>query len=330
MILAIGNTLAQCHTKLKDMMERPGGCFKWSYLHNSPSELSKTVLMNFLRSYRDVIPDGTTTNSLTAPIASYKYLGVSFDPKLRWSLQHTKALTAASFWASKIWQLAKSASGVKQLYNTMAVPRFTYGAKVWYTPLHRPNGSKNTRGSVKVTNKLRSIQRKITKTITGGLSTMAGDILNAHAYVLPIDLLFNKLLYRAALRLCTLPKSHPLQPLVRKVARQKVKRHLSPIHNLIQLAQVNPREVEVIDPVRRSPSYMASFDLIIPPSKDAALTFANLTNTSVPVRVYNDGSGFEGGIGASALLYINDRLARSLRFYLGSPTKHTVSEAEGV
>ena len=75
---------------------------------------------------------------------------------------------------------------------------------------------------------------------------------------------------------------------------------------------------------------MLSFDLIIPPSKDAALTFVNLTNTSVPVRVYSDGSGFEGGIGASALLYINDRLARSLRFYLGSPTKHTVYEAEGV
>jgi hypothetical protein len=75
---------------------------------------------------------------------------------------------------------------------------------------------------------------------------------------------------------------------------------------------------------------MPSFDLIIPPSKDAALTFANLTNTSVPVRVYSDGSGFKGGIGASALLYINDKLARSLRFYLGSPTKHTVYKAEGV
>ena len=81
MILAIGNTLAQFHTKLKDMIERPGGCFEWSYLHNSPFDLSKTALMNFPRSYRDAIPgnlcldkpnpDGTTTNSLTAPIALY-------------------------------------------------------------------------------------------------------------------------------------------------------------------------------------------------------------------------------------------------------------------
>ena len=72
------------------------------------------------------------------------------------------------------------------------------------------------------------------------------------------------------------------------------------------------------------------FDLIISPSKDAALTFANLTNTTVPVRIYSDSSGFEGGIGASVLLYINDKLTRSLRCYLGTPTEHTIYEAEGV
>ena len=94
--------------------------------------------------------------------------------------------------------------------------------------------------------------------------------------------------------------------------------------------QINPREVEVIDPVRRSPSYVPSFNLIIPPSKDATLTFANLTNSSVPVRIDSDSSGFEGGIGVSALLYINNRLMKSLRFYLGTPTGHTVYKAEGV
>ena len=38
---------AHCHVKLKDMMERPGGGFDWSYMHNSPFELSKMALMNF-------------------------------------------------------------------------------------------------------------------------------------------------------------------------------------------------------------------------------------------------------------------------------------------
>ena len=110
MVLAISNTLAQCHKKLKDMMERPNGGFSWSLTHNSPFELSKTALMNFPRSYRDPIPgplrldkpnaDGLVTSSLTNPVASYKYLGIIINPKLRWSLQHKKAAAAVAYWAS--------------------------------------------------------------------------------------------------------------------------------------------------------------------------------------------------------------------------------------
>ena len=55
MMLAMGNSLRQCHEKLKDMMERPGG-FEWSYMHNSPLELSKTELENFPRLHRNSDP----------------------------------------------------------------------------------------------------------------------------------------------------------------------------------------------------------------------------------------------------------------------------------
>lgn len=54
------------------------------------------------------------------------------------------------------------------------------------------------------------MQRKVAKAITGGLSSTAGDILDVHAYILPIDLLFCKLLFRAALQLCTLTSMHLL------------------------------------------------------------------------------------------------------------------------
>ena len=36
MVLAIGDTLEKCHTKLKDMMEHPNGGFVWSLRHNYP------------------------------------------------------------------------------------------------------------------------------------------------------------------------------------------------------------------------------------------------------------------------------------------------------
>jgi ribonuclease HI len=345
MMLAVGDSLEQCHEKLKDMMERPGGGFEWSLTHNSPFELSKMALMNFPRSYQDNIPgalsldkpnpDGSVTTSHTHPVTSYKYLGVIFNPKLRWTLQQTKAVTSAAYQSSCIWRLSKpvsgvSTSGTKQLYNTVAVPRFTYGAEVWYTYLHKPEGTNKTKGSVAVTNKLLSMQCKVAKAITGGLSSTAGDILDVHAHILPIDLLFCKLLFRAALRLCSLPLAHPLHSLVRSVTCQKIRQHLSPIHHLICFAHVNPKEVEVISTVQRSPGYVLAFNLVIPPSKDDVLPFAIIMNAIAPVCIYSDGLGFEGGIGASALLYINEQLVKVRCAYLGSSLEHTVYEAEGV
>ena len=212
----------------------------------------------------------------------------------------------------------------------VAIPRFSYAAEVWYTYLHKPEGSGKTCGSIAITNKLCSVQCKIAKTITGGLSSTAGDILDVHAYILPIDLLFCKLLFRATLHICTLPPSHPLHPLVHSVSWHRIKHHLSPIHHLIYFASINLKDIKTITPARRSPGYVPSFKMIIPPSKDVALPLAILTNLTAPVRIYSDGSGFEGRIGASALLYINDRLSKVLRVYLGSARKHTVYEAEGI
>lgn len=161
MILAIGDSIGQCHGKLKDMMERLGGGFEWSYTHNSPFELWKTVLMNFPRSHRDPIPaglildkpneDGTISSNVSMlPVLSYKYLRVIFNPKLRWTLQHAKALAMAAFCSAKHWQVMKSASSLSTtgIYNTVAVPRFSYRAEVWYTYLHKPGMASKTKCSV--------------------------------------------------------------------------------------------------------------------------------------------------------------------------------------
>ena len=243
MVLVISNSLTQCHGKLKDMMEQPNGGFRWSLTHNSPFELSKTTLMNFPRSYRDPIlgvlhldkpnADGSVTSSLMNLVSSYKYLGIIIDPKLHWMLQHKKAAAAGSFWASQIGRLSKPASGLstagtKQLYNTVTVPRFTYRVEVWYSPIYKPQGSLKSRGLISVNNKLKSAQWKVAAAITDSLRTTAGDILDVHAYILPIDLLLNKLLYRAALHLCSLLKSHPLHAQLRSCSIHSAKHHLLP------------------------------------------------------------------------------------------------------
>jgi hypothetical protein len=71
MMLAIGDTLEQCHEKLKDMMECSGGGFEWSCTHNSPFELSKMALMNFPRSHRGHTP-GVLSLAKPTQMAQYR------------------------------------------------------------------------------------------------------------------------------------------------------------------------------------------------------------------------------------------------------------------
>lgn len=94
----------------------------------------------------------------------------------------------------------------KQLFNTVVVPRLTDGMEVWYTYMHKPGSAGKTRGSVSITNKLQSVHHDVAISITRGLSTTAGDVMDTHTFNLPVDLLFCKLLFCAVLFL------HTLQP----------------------------------------------------------------------------------------------------------------------
>jgi ribonuclease HI len=57
---------------------------------------------------------------------------------------------------------------------------------------------------------------------------------------------------------------------------------------------------------------------------------AKKLEASHPVQVFCDGSGFEGGVGAAAVLYVNNRVSKILHYHLGSENDHTVYEAEGI
>ena len=56
----------------------------------------------------------------------------------------------------------------------------------------------------------------------------------------------------------------------------------------------------------------------------------NVENDESDVKVFTDGSGMEGKIGAAAILYQNGRMKTKLQYQLGSQQHHTVYEGEGV
>lgn len=122
MFLAVAKTLAECHTIIADMVHRPGGGFDWSQSHNSPFELSKLALLNFPRSHHDPIPpelilmrqspDGSITHQTVETVATYKYLGVVFDSKLKWSAHYQKVIASATWWSFQIARLSRMSGGM--------------------------------------------------------------------------------------------------------------------------------------------------------------------------------------------------------------------------
>ena len=57
---------------------------------------------------------------------------------------------------------------------------------------------------------------------------------------------------------------------------------------------------------------------------------ADIAHLTHIYKVYSDGSGFEDGVGASAVLYKKDKVIKVLCYYLGTSKEHTVYEVEGV
>lgn len=181
--------------------------------------------------------------------------------------------------------------------------------------------SRVTRGSKGTTVKLTSVQHKAAKHITGALSLAAADTLNAHAHILPIDLLFHKVLFRATARIFTL---------LHIAALKFVKSHKSLLHYLFHLSGLQPNNTETITSICRHHNYQAPHSTHIEGSKDDTLCAVQAINNTAAVRVYVDGSGYKAGMGASAVLYEGTKVRVVQHYYLGSAKQYTAHNGEDV
>ena len=144
-----------------------------------------------------------------------------------------------------------------------------------------------------------------------------------------MHLAINKACMRAAARFATLPHHHPLYPYVQRAARICPQKLPSPLHRIMDAYKVHLDNTKTIQPVRQTPKWNAAFKVRIAPTKDQATD--EESGDSAPVRIFSDGSGIEGNIGAAAVLYRRKNGAETkhvLRYYLGPETRHTVYEAE--
>ncbi|KNZ79417.1 hypothetical protein J132_10227 [Termitomyces sp. J132] len=87
-------------------------------------------------------------------------------------------------------------------------------------------------------------------------------------------------------------------------------------------------QIKEIKPVRRNLSYRPSFLTHILMSKEEALEAIKEAFNKSNTAIFCDGSGFEGGVRASTVLYINGDEVSHLKYHLGSGAEHMVYEVE--
>jgi hypothetical protein len=344
-IIVIGKDFLETHEKIRNIMNRAGGVFEWAKDHNCEFGIEKFQLLDITKRLvphplnpRKRIPMPRRAlilgNQRIPSKETAKFLGVIVDNKLNWKGQCAASLAKGQDWLIQFGRLARTSRGINaryiwQLYLSIAVPRMLYAADIFLTPQQNVGKrTKDGRAKQAIVNKLASIQRRAALMITGAMKTTATDIVEVMANLIPFNLLVDKYRQRAAIRLATLPATHPLQKPVANAASRIVKQHPTPLHDLIHRYNIKPQNVETIKAVR--------FDTIWKPkvtakiASNADIAIENVDQDNPDVKVFTDGSGMEGKIGAAAVLYRNGRAKTELRYKLGAQRHHTVYEGEGI
>ncbi|QRV94576.1 Reverse transcriptase from transposon X-element protein [Ceratobasidium sp. AG-Ba] len=340
-LLARAKSLEEANAKLVSMMDRPGGMREWATSHTCEHEYEKTALIGFSRRSNETRLSISIAGTVIRPTGSHKFLGVIFDEQLRWKEQAAKAVATGTAWVGQMRRVARinhgfSTHAMRRLHQCVLIPRISYAADVWFTPITRSrkksaaelgSGEKNPRdcGSVSFARKLATVQRRSAIAITGALGTTSTMALDAHANILPIDLAMNLACYRATIRMATLPVSNPLRRYLTKAGRY-IKRHRSALHELLHTFNILPSTFAPVPDSPATPKILRVLNPAIPPSKEAALDAVKRVNAEV--RIYSDGSGIDGGIGAAAVLCRDGQPNKILRLHLGSDKRHVVYEAE--
>ncbi|OJT13951.1 hypothetical protein TRAPUB_9490 [Trametes pubescens] len=347
-LIARAKTLPACYEKLNDMMERAGGINDWAHPRKVEFELTKTAILALTRRREPTPGQPRRTRPLTRPTAhiagqavtpstSVKHVGVILDQELRFKEHAQYALGKGSFWANQFRRLARPSKGMparfaRNLYLSVAIPRMLYAVDVWGAPsalTDPPEDSSFPRRHSRTVLKLARVQRQVAIQTLGAMRTTASDVLDAHANLLPFPLLLDRLQSRAALRLATLPPSHPLHDAVRRSAHRLVKRHRTALHNLFHIYNINPTSTEKVTPARRSPRLNSGIEIVIAPSPEDAIR--SLEGDPADTKVFSDGSVLpNGGVGGAAVLEQHDRITDSLRVHLGSSHFYTIFDGENV
>jgi len=336
-------TLQEAAEKMRDLFQRQDGPAEWSRTHFSTYEYHKLAAMALTRK-RIPNPEGGNKRVKQPPmtihideqhtvttVRAYKFLGVLLDDELRFKEHAAYALGKGTKWVGQVKRLSKMAKGMhgqhmRTLYQAVALPSMLYAADIWCTPPMKIGGGRVTRGMGTAIAKMEMVQRKAALQMTGTLRTTPSDLLFAHADLIPLREHITTLCQRAALRVATLPREHPLSKRAIRAMKRRPKKHPSPLHDILHLARIKKQPIEMIPTTSKPPGWKCQMKIVIPESREEAEK--GVKEDESDIKIFTDGSGVGGQIGAAAVFTHGPRPIRIARCYLGKEAHHTVYEGE--
>lgn len=214
-------------------------------------------------------------------------------------------------------------------YIAIAIPCMLYTADVFLNPQRRAaKKRRDGKSSIKTVNSLVMIQRKAAILIMGAMHTTAGDTLDVHANLLPMQEQVDVYCHRALVHMACLLPGHPLHKAVHKAAKWRTKWHRSPIHELMEDFGIQPESMETIQAIRYPLNWESRVEVETVQSMQEAMV--NDRNDDSEVQAYGDGSGIDGSIETAAVVYRNGWREKTLRLKVGSAKEHEVYDGEGL
>jgi ribonuclease HI len=356
-VLVRGPDFFSTHGTLEHLFSQHRGISYWQHTRNCHFAIPKFALLDFtLRLLQDVTENGKRQpyrggpiqigNTVIHPQDSTKCLGVTLHYRLNWTEQWNRTIAKGTKWVAQVARVMKSKMGLqthlsRRLYLTVCLPKMLYAAEVWAPPQRRRRTIHTNARAPKdampdgAIARMARVQRRALIAMTGAMRNTPTDSLEAHMNILPIDLHMDIIRHRAALRIATLPSTHPLYGDMRESIENARTTHTTALMHLHRAYHIDPNRIETVEVVRRPPWWNPAFRTAIARNKEDAIAEDAEHARTEQVRVYSDGSAYQGGVGAGAVLIRTgangeETATRKLMLHLGSDRHYTVHAAETV
>ena len=141
------------------------------------------------------------------------------------------------------------------------------------------------------------------------MHTSPTSLLDAHCNIPPFIILLHNAIRQAAIRLASIPTTHPLHNRIMKASNKPAKKFPSLIDIIFRLNPINTKKIESIPIIRKPPWWRPQINTKIEDREMA---------TNIPqalpgeLQVHTDGSVINGGVGSAAIAFWKDQRWRDL------------------